>query len=1257
MVLNSSGPAKPTAPSSSIPSSRMGKPPGGRRFRSRGTIAGFGSSAAAPEPNGADTATNATTDSAAAQNAERSVPQHAPDASTPPAKPCHTAWLALLSTQNAIRMGAKTQLGLCPPGRSRRSLQQALRHRRGSRRTRQPSMRFDSEMTAYFGIDKMLGADALMNEEDYLSTTNTFDVESDEEASSGDEDELFNIEEIIMPDTATSLDDETKYATLREPLFNPVGAESPNQKITSPSSTTPGKLPFNRRKLRYFDSITASDSARARAYLREEARKCKQRDGIMLARHLRRMQRRERRRLQLERGEIPDFDNSDDENENPQETALLKSGVAQFKEPMTASMAAALVLESLSLNPKESIEGMAKCYDGIVAAGVALLDSQIVASPDDDKPRRAVIMAALEPLLITSLEQPSGEVVLQLAKLRRMCGTPRYQRRFVQRVAPCLVRPPHAAMWCLQHQNDMEPILAAVEMIFDSAFEIFKKGWYQRGQALLADSVRKETLNTAAEQLKNMSSVPEDGPSLALNSTGHGMRRPVMMKGGTPIHDGSGRKEGSAPLAEWEVIAVDRQIRTSISNILSNDWSRVAIVSRDVENALKNRRPGANVAAPTLTRSRSGGEASPRSITSSPVSPTRMAAPSGNPPLSPPSPKALRTVEPPATENLESVFGPSFASQPRSAISGTPEGESLSVPPSPVATPVSPPMPQRKGLDEGDSSSLHKGQLTPSFAAPSANMVSPLQTESDSNTSTDKARTPPRSPSSHSKEETVQSQTSLKGVPQAASPVRGTQPPDENRETTQNASSSPSHPSFASLERVERAPLSPSGSVSSDAAPFRPASSSGASVSSSTTGASSQPAHYRMLTSTAAERKRTVAACRALRAQISRFEEAFMQLHGRAPKGAAERAPLATTYAQYREWKRAIRADAACRIQALFRGARARWTLLRSNNPRIARVIMTRAGRASFATTTPLTVESKTEDAVIKQLSIPREIDAKEGGRGPRLISNARTNVPAQPTFDDASFDTLRASNSSAPLAPQWSTPGRRTSGGTASTPPPYASPQGSPSPTGAVSGYHHLSLQELQARKKELKQQLKQYDMNFARQHGRMPVKSEKEPIRHLYENYNALKSQISMLEQEGQHLPPPVAQAQRPSPRSRSPPLGMVAGPDGSDDSPPSLAVVRQRRRPSRPSPPLAESAQASTPAGAPSQDLAALKAEKQQLHQMLRSYEKDFFREHKRQVSSFADIKPVASQYRRYKEIKKAIATLQQRERERQQNERER
>ena len=52
-----------------------------------------------------------------------------------------------------------------------------------------------------------------------------------------------------------------------------------------------------------------------------------------------------------------------------------------------------------------------------------------------------------------------------------------------------------------------------------------------------------------------------------------------------------------------------------------------------------------------------------------------------------------------------------------------------------------------------------------------------------------------------------------------------------------------------------------------------------------------------------------------------------------------------------------------------------------------------------------------------------------------------------------------------------------------------------------------NLSLPELQARKKELKQMLKAYDTTFFRRHGRMPAKAEKEPIRYLYERYHTLK------------------------------------------------------------------------------------------------------------------------------------------------------
>ena len=160
---------------------------------------------------------------------------------------------------------------------------------------------------------------------------------------------------------------------------------------------------------------------------------------------------------------------------------------------------------------------------------------------------------------------------------------------------------------------------------------------------------------------------------------------------------------------------------------------------------------------------------------------------------------------------------------------------------------------------------------------------------------------------------------------------------------------------------------------------------------------------------------------------------------------------------------------------------------------------------------------------------------------------------------------------------------------------------------------------------------------MNFARKNGRMPVKAEKEPIRHLYEKYNALKSQISLMEQDGRQSSA-ASPISLPSPSVLPQKTLSPTGSDSGDDFSP-----RGNAQPvNKGSPPGASS---SSIIGPMSQDLTALKAEKGRLHHMLRSYEKDFYKEHKRQVSSFADIRPVASQYRRYKEIKKAIAALQQ------------
>lgn len=1247
-----------------------------RRRVGKGTISGYGGykggnvadsnsgrqSASNPDPRkGQENITHLSgapgPNSSSAQPAPgKKQPQHSSETASTPSKPCHSARMSSLCCQNAIRMGARAQLGLCPPGRPRRALQAALRQRtRASSNSTHPSQLTamsrrisvaSSDPNGYYAIEKMIGTQSLEDyedqEEDYLLSTNTFDVESDEEASSGDEDELSTMESLLAPD-ASGLDDESKYMDLREPMFTPIGVDGTNPGVAPMvmGSGASGKLPFNRRKLRYFDGITAQDRQAARDYLNEEAVKARRRSALLLKRHLRRMQREERRKRRIQRGEP--VGNDDVDMENPQDTDLIEGGVSVFDQPMTAAVSAALILESLALHPIESIEGMAKCYDGIVAAGVALLESQHAdpSSPIDaaenDKPRtsRADVLAALAPLLITSLEQPAGDTILLLARMRRMCGTPRYQRRFVQRVAPCLIRPKNAAMWCLRHQHDMEPIVAAAELIFDQAHTIFGKGWYEKGQCFLADSKRVETLNSAAAQLRNLSGEPSEGLSLGLSSThGHGIRR---------YTSAASHKDHKTPkdqLAEWEVMAVDKEIRISISKVMSSDWSRVNLSTVKDSDSVRSFRRSASSAGkrPTALPQSSSGEASPRAMLS-PKSPSR---PLGiKTPLSPPPPKDFTTPAPPADNLFENIMP--------------------SQPPPPADRPTSP-----------DSALVQKNG--------NAMVMSPLShrhnaEDMDLKTASIVSSTPPRSPKSPMRGDGVEQAPPLAKLnanisstpftPISPRRSRALSPPSSHniREGGADGQQASLAPFTPSLGTSSVAPLSPSSlgtSSTSDLVSYRPG--SGASVTSTGPGAL-QAAHYRTLTSTASERKRTVAACRALRAQITRFEDAFIQLHGRPPKGAAERAPLATTYSQYREWKRAIRADAACRIQALFRGASTRWVLLRDEDEAIGDIIRRRAGRHQFAR--EAVEQAPRQPTSQAGLFLPNDIGEPDHGRSPALKPASNSSIGSSKGSVTSMEESFPGQSSGQMLTPQsqWATEvvRRRTAAGGGRThdgspvliaQKTLSSPMGTPPPNSTLD-MSGASLPDLQAKKRELKQQLKQYDMNFARRNGRMPVKAEKEPIRHLYENYNLLKSQISSMEQEGpgaRHGAPGIQQLTvNAVPQAQPQPSRLMTAPptppDSSDsdrsiDSSGLLGSSRGKRKQLK-SPPMAAS---STPPGAPSQDLAALKAEKGQLHQMLRSYEKDFFKEHNRQVSSFADIKPVASQYRRYKEIKKTITALQ-------------
>eukprot|EP00559_Dactyliosolen_fragilissimus_P007358 CAMPEP_0184870988 /NCGR_PEP_ID=MMETSP0580-20130426/39447_1 /TAXON_ID=1118495 /ORGANISM="Dactyliosolen fragilissimus" /LENGTH=1159 /DNA_ID=CAMNT_0027373403 /DNA_START=305 /DNA_END=3784 /DNA_ORIENTATION=+ len=1104
-------------------------------------------------------------------NKHMNIPESSKEAPVAP-KPCYYGKLALLCVHNAMQMDARTRLNLCPPGMRREDLRKkllekkrikknynAVRGRAGLRIQRASSFASVGSRDESSAFDKVLG-DVGMRKydeaEDLYLKTPVYDLNSDgeevvEDPSSGDEDPL----DLIFEDGDTIQNLGKSSINQKESLYT-LGSDTAASSIQGGggvSSASSGKIPFNLRKLRWFDTVTANDRIRARKYLQKEVAGFKKKDAMILMNHLKKLQKIEKKKLEMELGrksfmKLKSFESSIENSgeEILEENPFKWAGISSLPDNMTPSLSAALVLESLTLNPVESMEGMAKCYEGIVAAGTALLESEIddttSNSGDVKKPTKTEILNALTPLLITNLNHATGETILGLSKLRKFCGTKRYQRRFVQRIGPSLVRPPSCAMWCLRHQTDMEAILAATEMIFDHAFELFSTGWHDHGRTILADSHRAETLEAAAAQLKNLSSqyVSEvNGLSLQGTSRRTSNR---FVGASTPSRDSSHTKAGGKELlAEWEILAVDIQIRQSISNFCTKSWSRTVFTNAP----LREGDPATNHV------SRPRGISASR--TKSPVDlQIDTSAPSSTPVSSP-----ARKSKSRKTFTLTSI-------DPQSSPTLSKTQDTSPNPP--ISTRIS---------------DLPNTNIQTSLE------FSDVQGELSKPVNKNDVLTPPHTP----KQSINQTKTP---------PLSPTSPPPTypNQQQVRNGSTPPLalHPEIAVSGPQSSASISAElARMSLNPAPLSPPNlyakqeQSNQSVSTSTSSNDGARSNYlRSLTSTAAERKRTVAACRALRAQISRFEDAFFQIHGRQPKGADERRPLATTYAQYREWKRAIRADAAGRIQALCRGWLLRRQLQQSENSNIRRLVSSGVGRPGYSADT------------IENLSIPVVID----------------QVDTRIALDPSVITSSKLDEASSEVEVVIQPPIRNT----------------------APSG---MSLAELQVSKRDLKHELKQYDVKFYQKHGRMPMKVEKEPIRHLYESYNALKSRISSLEREGKHSSPQPNSL--PHRRPSSIPANNITG----NDAPPGTPIPKKPKRPDSIGLPPDNYQRQIDPSGqheSISRDLQALKDEKQALHQKLRAYEKDFYRTHNKQVSSYDDIRPVAQQYRRYKEIKKQIAALQ-------------
>ena len=151
-------------------------------------------------------------------------------------------------------------------------------------------------------------------------------------------------------------------------------------------------------------------------------------------------------------------------------------------------------------------------------------------------------------------------------------------------------------------------------------------------------------------------------------------------------------------------------------------------------------------------------------------------------------------------------------------------------------------------------------------------------------------------------------------------------------------------------------------------------------------------------------------------------------------------------------------------------------------------------------------------------------------------------------------------------------------------------------------------STKDLLREKSALKKRLKKYDQDFKRAHGRRPRKDEKEPIRHLYEEYNALKIMLG---------------ARRSASNS------------GEDAKESSRSILGNRRLRSSSFDQGRESF-----ANLDLQDVQELLREKRILQLQLRAFEKDFERKNGRKVKHPRDIRGKENEYRRYKELKEFV-----------------
>ena len=330
-------------------------------------------------------------------------------------------------------------------------------------------------------------------------------------------------------------------------------------------------------------------------------------------------------------------------------------------------------------------------------------------------------------------------------------------------------------------------------------------------------------------------------------------------------------------------------------------------------------------------------------------------------------------------------------------------------------------------------------------------------------------------------------------------------------------------------------------------------------------------------------RKQLIRVCKGVRSEIQQYESEFQASHGRKPNPGADRAPIAEKYENYRALKKFVRANAACKIQATYRGY---------------------VGRKNTAAALQGAREAaKAQQRLQQQQQQQQEVDSAS-----KRSSHVEARQPPPPVEPPPLVGVDKLAGYLGEANQRLDEERQRV---------------------GRPSEVSQMTMSQLEDEKTFIKYELKRFDDLLIAELGRPLKKADKEPMRPLYSRYHEIKNLIA-------------ASAAAPPADDMNPSQDQNILQDASNKTAPAPAPKapepRQEKAPPAPAaaPPPAEPDEGKS--------YQQVKQEKRALQQKLHQYESEFFKKHGRKMKHHEDIAPVQHEYTEYKRLKGVLAQME-------------